>query len=133
MTCADLVGKTVLVVDDEPHILFLLKRLLTTFDCETITAVSGLEAQQQYDQHQANIALVITDMMMPDISGLDFIKSLRVHNLHVPIVVMSGMATTSHSQNELDKLNISAWVDKPFTGADITQVISNVLCKDAAI
>lgn len=130
MAYTELAGKTVLVVDDEPHILFLLKRLLTTFDCQTITALNGLEAQQQYDQHQSDIALVITDMMMPDISGIDFIKNLRIQDPTVPIVVMSGMVTTSHPDNSLDNQNINAWISKPFTGTDLTQVVNDLFCND---
>lgn len=128
MTCSELVGKTVLVVDDEPQMLFVIKRMLEAFNCQVLTAQSGLEALGLYNQHRTDIALVLVDMRMPDISGLDFARTLRLHHSRVPIVVVSGVADKSRLADNIEEVDISAWLNKPFTPIDFEQMINDVFC-----
>ena len=130
MACTELAGKTVLVVDDEPEMPFLIKRLLASFDCQVLTASNSLEAHELYDKHRAEMALVITDVMMPDINGIELIKSLRLRHSRVPVIVVSGLAIKAGLANDIDEANINAWLSKPFSGTSFKQMINDLLCED---
>lgn len=80
----------ILIVDDEEQILQLLKRLLTKNGHEIHVAANGKEALDL-----ANIIdfdCIITDMVMPELGGVEFIRSVRASNSHVKIIAISGGA-----------------------------------------
>lgn len=85
--------KSILLVDDEPEILSELAELLEAEGLACLCAQSVAQAMQQLAE-QPNIGLVITDLRMPDESGLRLIQRLRSHPLHqqLPIIVTSGHA-----------------------------------------
>ena len=126
MISLELVGKTVLVVDDDPQVLMLFERLLVPFGCKVLTALCSLEAHRLHDEHHSNIALVLVDIMMPGINGIDFIRALRLYNAHVPIVVVSGMAIKARQTANIEEQGISAWLNKPFAGTDFEQMLSDL-------
>jgi DNA-binding response OmpR family regulator len=84
--------KKILVVDDEKDIVSTLKELLEMEGYEVATAYDVKVALLKF--HEEKPDLVITDMMMPEISGLQLIKTIRSGSFHnnVPIILMSAMA-----------------------------------------
>jgi len=83
-------GATVLVVDDEPLIRDVLERSLRASGFRTITAHSGREALALYRQRATEIALVLLDIRMPDLSGPETMRVLRTVNPEVRCCFMSG-------------------------------------------
>ena len=101
----------VLIVDDEPQILRALRINLTARQYEVITAVDGTQAlQAATDEHPD---LVVLDLGLPDLDGVEVIRSLRTWT-PVPIVVLSGR---SDSRDKVDALDAGAddYVTKPFS------------------
>ena len=100
----------VLVVDDEKSLLDFVRHNLEERGYKTYTATNGLEALAIFNQEA--IDLVILDVMMPDMNGLETIRRIR-ENSTVPIVVLSALG---QEQDKIQALNLGAddYLTKPF-------------------
>lgn len=87
-------GELLLVVDDESSIISLSRSILEEFGYRVLTAEDGAQAAELYVRHQGEIALVITDMMMPVMDGPALIRRLRSLQPDVKILAASGLQTT---------------------------------------
>ena len=101
----------VLVVDDEPQILRALRINLRVRQYEVFTAATGTEALEVAGRHPPD--LVILDLGLPDLSGLEVIAGLRGWT-SVPIVVLSGRADSADKVEALD-VGADDYVTKPFS------------------
>ena len=101
----------VLVVDDEPQILRALRINLRVRQYEVLTAASGAEALEVAGHHPPD--LVILDLGLPDLSGIDVIHGLRGWTT-APIVVLSGRADSTDKVEALDA-GADDYVTKPFS------------------
>ncbi len=81
-------SKKVLVVDDEPSITDLISLILTEKGYEVSIANDGKQGLKQFETVAPD--LVITDIVMPDMEGIEFIKALVKKKKDIPIIVMSG-------------------------------------------
>jgi len=100
----------VLVVDDEPQILRVIRASLPLRGYEVITASSGEEALDQIGKQVPD--LIILDLVMPEISGLDVCRRVREFST-VPIIVLSAKGAESDKVAALD-LGADDYVTKPF-------------------
>jgi two-component system KDP operon response regulator KdpE len=100
----------VLVVDDEPPIRKLLRMGLGTQDYEVLEAPNGKAALELLAQ---NPDLVILDLGLPDMQGLDLLRAIRARNEQVPIVVLSSRGDEAGKVDALD-LGADDYVTKPF-------------------
>ena len=100
----------VLVIDDEPPIRKLLRVGLGTEGYETIDASNGRLGLELLSQ---NPDLIILDLGLPDIQGLDLLRMIRGRNDHVPIVVLSSRGDEAGKVQALD-LGADDYVTKPF-------------------
>ena len=80
--------RRVLIVDDEPLVCGLLRDFLTTVSDEVATATSGTDALRIVRDFQPDV--ILTDMMMPGMSGTDLLDALRQAGVTVPVILMSG-------------------------------------------
>ncbi|MHB8575861.1 MAG: response regulator transcription factor [Dehalococcoidia bacterium] len=103
-------GARVLVVDDEPQVLRLLKTALTERGYAVSTAASGEEALAAFDHRAADV--IILDLMLPGISGLDVCRSVRERSA-VPIIVISARGEEHDKVAALD-LGADDYLTKPF-------------------
>jgi two-component system KDP operon response regulator KdpE len=99
-----------LVVDDEPPIRKLLRMGLGTQDYEVLEAPNGKAALELLAQ---NPDLVILDLGLPDMQGLDLLRAIRARNEQVPIVVLSSRGDEAGKVDALD-LGADDYVTKPF-------------------
>jgi two-component system KDP operon response regulator KdpE len=101
----------VLIVDDEPQILRALRINLTARQYQVLTAADGTQALRAAADERPD--LIVLDLGLPDIDGVDVIRSLRSWT-PVPIVVLSGRAD---SRDKVDALDAGAddYVTKPFS------------------
>jgi CheY-like chemotaxis protein len=82
------VSGRVLVVDDEVHVRQVLRDFLTTVGDEVATAASGTEALELVPTFQPDVVLV--DMVMPGLSGVEVLDALRRAGVTVPVILISG-------------------------------------------
>jgi CheY-like chemotaxis protein len=84
-------GETILLIDDEPMVRDTLKLLLQRASYRVIAAEDGAVGLAEFERHHEAIALVISDMMLPGMSGMDVIKELRRRAPKLPAIAISGM------------------------------------------
>ena len=119
-------GELILVVDDEESILEITKETLSAFGYDVITAADGAAALAEYGARKNEIALVITDMMMPILDGQQTIFALRSMNPAIKIIGCSGLATGGkHPHNSAG--DADAFITKPYTAENLLQTIARVL------
>jgi CheY-like chemotaxis protein len=111
----------VLIVDDEPEILDLLRDILEYEGFTVIVATNGALALKQI--HRVPVALVLTDLMMPFVSGVELAR--QVHNnsqtATIPVVLMSA-AMPEH----VDDI-FAAVIHKPFSVDTIVRIVRQCL------
>lgn len=78
----------ILLIDDEPHVRDVLRRILEGASHQVIEATNGREALQYYQT--TPIDVIITDILMPEQDGLETIQALRRHAPQAKIIAMSG-------------------------------------------
>ncbi|MFB4394094.1 MULTISPECIES: response regulator [unclassified Pseudomonas] len=119
----------ILLVDDEEEALLELAELLENegFNCHTATSVSV--ALQHLTRHP-DIALVITDLRMPEESGISLIQRLRDHTArqHLPVIVMSGHADMD-DVSDLLRLQVLDLFRKPIFHARLLETLDNLFPK----
>ncbi len=81
----------ILVVDDDPAIIALVKDFLTSFGYHTDTAGNGVEACAKLQDH--SYELVLTDMMMPEMGGMELVQHLQLHHPETLVIVFTGFAS----------------------------------------
>ncbi len=120
-------AKTIMIVDDSSTMLMSLKNSLEIAGFQVLTASDG---QLALDQLKAGAKpdLIITDINMPNMGGLEFIGKARTVSgfRFTPILVL----TTESQQDRRDeakKLGATGWLVKPVSGADLTKIIKQVL------
>jgi PAS domain S-box-containing protein len=84
-------GELILVVDDEAAVLTITRQTLETFGYRVLTAAGGEEALACYRAEGKRIAMVLTDMMMPGMSGSELIEKLRLIDPDAVIVAVTGL------------------------------------------
>lgn len=104
-------GKTILVVDDEPGYLYLLAYELSNRGYYVITAQNGREALTLLEKEKAD--LVITDMRMPVMDGLDTVVNIRKINENIPIILVTAFAMEERVQLALT-YKATTYLKKPF-------------------
>jgi CheY-like chemotaxis protein len=120
-------SKRILVIDDEPTALDLLRRILEMKGYDVLVATNGLEGVKLFQQQPCD--LVITDMVMPVKDGLQTILDLRSHTPDLPVIAISGGGTISKERY----LAVAGYLDrvitiaKPFSIEDITEAVANLL------
>src|SRR5450432_3220985 len=119
---------TVMIIDDDAIIRDILVRIIKKLGCDTIEASSGSEALALLadpDNHPS-IGLLITDIMMPHMSGIELLKA--VHNLRpeLPVAMITGAATLDNSIAALNA-GAYAYLIKPVKGEDVRDVINRGL------
>lgn len=117
--------KTILVVDDEDLIRDLLADALSD-DFNVLSAQNGEEALAIYGQCQTDIALVITDLIMPQMRGDALAEKLRSMNPQLPIIFISGYEREIQPSALLAKGN-AAFLAKPFDIVSLNSTLRSIL------
>jgi CheY-like chemotaxis protein len=121
-------GELVLVVDDEAAIRQITGATLQAFGYRALLAAEGTEAVTLYVAHQNEIALVLTDMMMPVLDGAATARVLARLNPKVRIIAASGIPTNHQADPGLAQL-IRRFLPKPYTTEMLLQALKEVLAQ----
>ena len=119
-------GQLVLVVDDEPSVRDITSRMLEKNGYRVLTAKEGTAAIALYTQRQAEIQVVLTDMMMPVMDGPATVRVLHGMNPQVRIIAASG-AASKPKLAEIADLCVQAYLQKPFTAQNLLVTLDQVL------
>jgi len=117
-------ARRILVVDDEPVVTSSCRRILLTEGDDVQTTESGQEGlRRALSEH---FDLVMTDLKMPDLDGMELVRAVRGRRPETAIVVITGYGSVS-SAVEAIKLGVSDYIEKPFTPEEITKAIDRAL------
>ena len=126
MASAERKTETILVVEDEPVVLEMVKSILQGNGYTVLAAPNGKEALQVGESHTGSIDLVLTDIIMPGMSGGEFIQRLMPVHPGIRVLYMSGYtkyAVVDHGV--LESVNSFIW--KPFSPADLLLKVRETL------
>jgi two-component system cell cycle sensor histidine kinase/response regulator CckA len=118
--------ETVLIIEDEERLRALACLVLRAAGYNVLEAARGDLALQVADRHQGAIDLVLTDMVMPGLSGQQVADRVRLRFPHVRVLYMSGYTDDVILRNGMAVGEV-AFLEKPFTPAGLTRKVREVL------
>lgn len=114
----------ILVVDDEKRIRDVTSRMLTEEGFDVALAETGETGMRMIDEKHYDIVLL--DLMMPGISGLDVLSHLKSHHPYSVVIVITGYATLEHSIEAMKK-GAFDFIPKPFAPQDLRMVVTKAI------
>ena len=114
----------VLVVDDEELIRALLTELFTAEGYEVTTAVDGEQALELLETERFD--LVLTDLIMPGLDGVEVLQRAKRVDADRPVVVMSGHAPVERV-SRLAELGADDYITKPFDLEDVKEIVARLI------
>jgi signal transduction histidine kinase len=114
-------SETILVVDDEEMLLNMGQTILSAFGYKVLTANNGQRALDLFQSSNTPIDLVVTDLVMPGMSGRELTERLRRLAPNVPILATSGYVRPQGSSEE------EAYLRKPFTSQELLRKVRQTL------
>jgi len=117
---------SILVVDDAPDTLEVVERILSNESYKVITATSVVEAIEILES--SSIDLVITDLKMPGIGGLELVRHIRENYKEIEVMMVTGYATINGAV-EAVKTGADEYLAKPFTDRELLAAVKSSLDK----
>jgi two-component system, NtrC family, response regulator len=118
--------ETILIVDDEKNYLVVLDALLSSEGYEVITVDNSIDAIEHIGN--PDIDLVITDMKMPGISGMELLEEIKKINFDLPVIVMTAYGTIEMAVDAMKK-NAYDYITKPFRNEELKLTVKKALEK----
>ena len=116
--------RTILVVDDEPEVLRLFKRILSAEGTQILAAGTGAAALAI--ARQTPLDLVILDVKLPDVSGTDVLRRLRRIDPGVPVIIVTSYGSVETVRASM-KLGAFDYLTKPFDNQEVRRVAREAL------
>lgn len=119
---------TILLVEDEELLRAGVQEMLEIQGYKVITAPDGQQALASLAAEA--IDLIITDLVMPQLNGIDFVQRLRTQHPDVPVIVVSGSTRNVMQRYGIDTIQVpgaDASFPKPFKGVDLIAQIEQLL------
>ncbi|MBB6429261.1 response regulator [Algisphaera agarilytica] len=122
---------TILIADDETHIVYIVEAKLLKAGYDVVVARNGEEALKRALEHRP--ALAITDLNMPVMDGLQFSVALRAEakTAEIPVIMLTGRGHTVPEQ-DLAQTNICHLESKPFSAKHLLSLVQDVLAQRQA-
>lgn len=114
----------VLVIDDEPVVCRSCQKILSEEGYEVSTVFTGREGLEKVRQEYFDV--MITDMKIPDISGIEVLEHIRREQPGMPVIMITGYASVDTAVQAM-KLGAFDYLPKPFTPEEISGIIKKAL------
>jgi len=118
--------ETILLVEDEYLILKAIRRLLKSFGYSVYVAADGEEALEVFTRHREEIALVLSDVGLPKMSGIDVFKKLKEMDPHIKVVLASGFFEPD-LKFSLYQVGAKGFIQKPYSNNEVLRKLREVL------
>jgi CheY-like chemotaxis protein len=118
--------EAIAIVDDEESIAVLTKQAIDSYGFRGFAFTSAQACLDHIAANPGTISLVITDQIMPRISGTDLVKKLRALDVAIPAIIVSGI-TRPVSAQELKQLSPVSFLSKPFPFTELVNTIHKLL------
>ena len=121
------VRQTILVVEDEPAVRVMVADFLIKGGYNVLTAEDGLAALRVCDNHQGPIHLLLTDIVMPEMGGIELAGRIAVMRTDTKILFMSGYVDVSTYEQSLCIEGYRGLVQKPFSPDALLEKLNEIL------
>ena len=116
-------GQTILLVEDDPAVLEVAWSGLEELGYQVLPATTGAEALETFEQYRGQIALVLADVVMPGIGGVELLRALRARDPDIKVLLLGG-----YPVGEEEIVEVAAgWLQKPLTLEQLARVVSSAL------
>jgi CheY-like chemotaxis protein len=124
--------KHLLVIDDDPSILSLFSQFLEDAGYSVASALDGKEGLQSVKAKKPD--LIITDIMMPEMDGLELLMEIKRHHSEIPVIAISGGMKIQpvNFLPQAQKFGANRVLLKPVSLADLLQAVQELLGESAA-
>ncbi len=119
-------SESILLVEDDPTLRTVAERLFKKHGYRVLTARDGAEGLDLYRVHRSEIALVITDVIMPKASGFDVYEAVRQQSRTTKVLFTSGCPAPNYRKSVAGDANV-AFVTKPWTVSDMLAQVRALL------
>lgn len=120
----------ILVVDDEPIVCNSCRKTFEEEGYEVETALSGREGLKK--ARQGDFDVVVSDLKIPDINGIEVLERLKQEQPHIPVVIITGYASPE-TDTEAMKIGAFDYIAKPFSPDQLTDVVRKAIEKRRAL
>jgi DNA-binding NtrC family response regulator len=114
-----------LIIDDEEHVLANLCHFLTDKKYDVVSASDGLEGLKLFENDQQRFDLIITDIVMPQISGMGLISMIKKKSPDTPVIAITGWGEYPEAfatESKADKV-----LSKPFELSELDKAINELI------
>jgi signal transduction histidine kinase/ActR/RegA family two-component response regulator len=111
-------GETVLVVEDEEKMVYLLRKALLRNEYNVLVASDGEQAIDLYRRRKRDIGVVLLDIGLPKIAGLDVILRMKEENPNVKVIVASGYIDPDF-KFKMQRAGVQGFIEKPYNPDDV--------------
>ncbi|MCG2777357.1 MAG: PAS domain S-box protein [Desulfobacterales bacterium] len=119
-------SETVLLVEDDKSVLNLARKILKKYGYNVLEAESGEHALKVSGQYEGPVHLLVTDVVMPEMSGLELAKHLQVLRPGIKVLYMSGFTNNATIRHGILTLGVK-FIEKPFSPESLVRKIREVL------
>jgi len=129
-----MIAPRILIAEDERHIRLALSLLLRQEGYEVEMAANGGEAFRKLARQQDAdpFHLLITDLQMPELDGLELIDRLHEQLITIPVIVITGYGNREVA-SKVTSRRCATYLDKPFQPADILRRVADMLRRPAPL
>ena len=125
-------GETILLVDDERHLCDTMSRLLSRLGYAPTARTDAFEALEIVRKNAGRFDLILTDLTMPGLSGVDLVRAIVELGVDTPILMMSGYSG-SWTPEALQKLGVDRLLAKPISAIDLSHALRDALDRHRAL
>ena len=118
--------ETILLVDDEDSVRMMAVELLQRFGYSVLTASNGREALEVFHKHAESIALVILDLIMPEMGGRECLRELLRIDPDVAVLIASGYGANGQIDGAMEE-GAKASIRKPYEARQLLETVRSVL------
>jgi len=119
-------GGKILIVDDEPQIVSLQFQVLEHLGYEVVASTVSSEALEIFRKESETFDLVVTDMGMPGLTGLELFEEMRIIRPDIKVLLCTGYSKQVTEENALE-IGLSGYLAKPFNAEDLAREVSRIL------
>ena len=125
-SCAEGSG-SILLVDDEEATLKMMRLMITQLGFNITALKSPQQALELFRQHPEAFDLVMTDLTMSQMTGVEFAEKIHEIQPKLPIILMTGYTKNEHDTIPLDQFGIRKYLKKPLKMKEIASVINELI------
>lgn len=118
----------ILFVEDEEDLLSIISDALTKLQANFVTATNGVKALEVIDAN-SDIDLIVTDINMPHMNGLELLKELSDKGMKIPVIIMSAHTETEYI-NKAKEYGVTEYLLKPFDFIKFIDLVASLNVKN---